>query len=134
MKRFILIAFAALFITGDAAAQNAEPMTAQEFRALAQGWTLHFRDEYGEYFGSEQYLDNGQTVWLPRGGQCLRGVWSEESRRICFLYGVGLSCWRIYRDGEEGLYAESADGASDTRLWLIRRDKAPVLCPEGPGV
>lgn len=120
-----------------ASAESRPPMTADDFRAVAEGWTLHFRNEAGEYFGSEQYLPGGRTVWLPQGGNCTPGSWVEESGRICFLYEIGVSCWRLFREGEDGIYAESAnetDVGEETRLWSVRRDKAPVLCPDGPGV
>ncbi|MFV0472838.1 MAG: hypothetical protein ACK5MQ_01130 [Pikeienuella sp.] len=130
MRRALALA---LLLAGPAGA--AEPMSAADFRAAAEGWTLHFRDRNGDYFGSEQYLENGRTVWLPSGGVCERGIWSEDQGRICFLYAAGLSCWRLYPDGEDGIYAESADdGPGVTRIWLERRDRNPVLCPEGPGV
>lgn len=127
---------ALLLVAAPAAAQDGEPMTAQEFRAASEGWTLHFRDAFGQYFGSEQYFEDGRTMWLPRGGTCEPGVWAGDGERICFLYGVGLSCWRLYREGEDGIYAESADDGDEgrTQLWLERRDRSPVLCPEGPGV
>ncbi len=112
---------------------RAEPMTGEAFRAIAEGQTLHFRDEAGEYFGSEQYFPNGRTMWLPRGGPCMDGVWAEVGDQICFRYLVGTSCWRLYPDAEGGVRAESADPASPmTRLWLIKRDNRPVLCPEDP--
>lgn len=134
MIRALLLAL--LLAATPATAQQGEPMTAEEFRAATEGWTLHFRDAFGEYFGSEQYFSDGRTTWLPRGGTCEQGVWASDGDRICFLYGVGLACWRIYEEGATGLYAESADGdpGAKTRLWLEKRDKSQLLCPEDPGV
>lgn len=126
--RILLIAFLAL--PGFA---YAEPMTGEEFRAASEGQTLHFRDESGDYFGSEQYFPNGRTMWLPRGGSCQDGIWAEVEDMICFQYLAGVSCWRLYPEEDDGIRAESADGQSPmTRLWLIKRDDRPVLCPDDP--
>lgn len=133
--RFILLFILAVF--AHAAPAQEAPMTGAEFRAFAEGHTLHFEDETGEHFGSEQYFEGGQTLWLPRGGQCERGVWTAESGRICFLYAVGIACWRVYRLGENDLAAISADdleGEPTTRLRLTRRDRTPLICPDGPAV
>jgi hypothetical protein len=111
----------------------AGPMTGEEFRAASEGQTLHFQDETGDYFGSEQYFPDGRTMWLPRGGSCMDGIWAEVSDMICFQYLVGTSCWRLYPDGNDGIRAESADGQSSTiKLRLIKRDNTPVLCPDDP--
>ena len=119
-----------------AAPAAAEPMDGAAFRAFSEGWTLHFEDEAGGYFGSEQYFEDGRALWLPQGGQCHRGLWTETDGRICFLYDVGISCWRLFAEGEDGMTAISDDdtGRPPTRLRLLRRDRSPVLCPEGPGV
>lgn len=114
-------------------------MTGEEFGDFAEGWTLYFETEQGEYFGAEQYLKNNRTIWLPRGGSCSPGVWAEDRQRICFLYGATVSCWKIFADGPDGIHAENADdeGARAgvaTRLRGFRRDRAPLLCPDGPGV
>jgi len=112
------------------------PMSAREFRDFAEGHTLHFRDRAGNYFGSEQYLPSDQTIWLPNGGQCLKGIWAEDAGRICFGYRTGTSCWRLYAEGEDSLYARNADedGGQLVELWLLRKDEQPLLCPDGPGV
>ena len=129
----IRAALALLLLAAPAAA--GEPLSGAEFRALTEGWTLHFSDEAGEYYGSEQYLPEGRTVWLPRGGRCERGVWAAAEGRICFLYSYGYGCWRVYRRGDEVTAVEDPhDGAPPTRLRLSRRDRDPLLCPEGPGV
>lgn len=119
-----------------AQASAEELMTSAEFRSLTEGWTLHFNDEAGEYYGSEQYFSDGRTVWLRAGGQCEEGIWMEESERICFLYEIGMSCWRLYRNGENSFIAETADGdgGDGSRVSSFRRDRAPIVCPEVPGV
>ena len=81
--------------------------------------------------------DNAPRVWYPRGdsaGHLRRlALWLAP---LSWLYGAGVACWRLYREGEDGMVAVSADkdGAPPLTVRLIRRDRSPVLCPEGPGV
>lgn len=120
-------------------ADDRPTMTGAEFRAYSEGYTLHFEDESGRYFGSEQYFPDGATVWRPRNGECERGVWAEDQGRICFLYVVGIACWKLYVE-EDGLSAVSANadsGKTDenpTRLRLRDRNQIPVSCEEVPSV
>ncbi len=122
-----------------AAAEGRPAMTGADFRAYAEGYTLHFEDESGRYFGSEQYFPDGHTVWRPRNGECERGVWAEDQGRICFLYVVGIACWKVYVE-DEGLSAVSANGdageidETPTRLRLRDRNQVPVSCDEIPSV
>lgn len=112
------------------------PMTGKQFDELGTGWTLYFEDDSGAYFGAEQYLGQGRTVWRSRNGGCQWGEWYEAEGQICFLYkGQRPSCWRLYSEGE-GLRAESADQNAEDRLTLrmITRDQRPVNCEEGPAV
>ena len=114
-------------------------MTGSEFRALSEGYTLHFEDMTGEYFGSEQYFEDGRTLWRPRNGECERGVWAEDRERICFLYVVGLACWKLFRDADD-VTAFSANGENGeideapTQLRLRDRNQVPVSCEEVPSV
>lgn len=113
-----------------------EPMTGEAFRALTEGWTLHFQNADGEYYGTEQFLSDGRTVWLRAGGQCHDGVWVEDGDRICFLYEVGVSCWRLFPEGADGFSAQSADGGANdgARISAFRKDRSPLVCPDAPGV
>lgn len=131
MRRALALALALV-----AAPAAAEPMGAAAFGAFAEGWTLHFRDEYGNYFGSEEFFADGRTIWKPAGGVCHEGLWAEDRDRICFLYETNIACWRLYAKGADGIYAESADhdGPPRTRLWLMRRDHSGLSCEETPGV
>lgn len=128
MIRAALIAFALLALPVGAA----EPMSEAEFRDFTEGWTLHFENEAGVYYGSEQYLPGNRTIWLPTGGRCEHGVWAGDRDGICFLYESGASCWRVFTEPDEGLVAVNSDGV--LRLRLKARLRAPVLCPEEPGV
>lgn len=114
-------------------------MTGGEFRALSEGYTLHFEDMTGEYFGSEQYFEDGRTLWRPRNGECERGVWAEDRGRICFLYVVGLACWKLFREAGDvtALSANGENGEIDeapTQLRLRDRNQVPVSCEEVPSV
>ena len=121
------------------AAQDRPSMTGSDFRELSEGYTLHFEDMTGRYFGSEQYFEDGRTLWRPVNGECERGVWAEDRGRICFLYVVGLACWKLFRDGDD-ITAFSANGDSGeideapTQLRLRDRNQAPVSCEEAPSV
>lgn len=130
---------AALMLTAPAAhasdLSSSRPMSGPEFQAASEGWTLYFETEDGEYFGAEQYFENRESLWSPRGGQCVPGVWRAVDDRICFVHFRDLACWRIYGEDGEVAAAQSAE-PNDTGLTLrvIRRDKAPVLCGEDAGV
>ena len=106
-----------------------EPVTGEDFAAYARGWTLHFEQD-GAPFGVESFdLDKG-VVWKPEGGRCERGVWGSDGPRICFFYPGVAACWRMFRDAD-GLFAEAEDDPSFI-LRIVRRDRAPVLCDDGP--
>ncbi|MGB0506480.1 MAG: hypothetical protein ACPGGK_09825 [Pikeienuella sp.] len=113
-----------------------EPMGGDQFDDLSTGWTLYFEDDSGAYFGAEQYLGNGRTVWRSRNSGCQWGEWYEADNQICFLYkGQRPSCWHLYSEGE-GMRAESTDQNAEDRLTLrmINRDRRSLNCEEGPAV
>lgn len=146
VRAFTLFLTLAGFLALAGAAPAEQPMTGAEFRAFAEGHTLHVEDENGVYYGSEQYLGDNRAIWLPDEGECQQGVWAEVTDRICFLYESGdVSCWRIFRDGAMSMRFQSVPAYEDTEfqapdappsliLRLTKRDQRPILCPEGPGV
>ncbi|RMH52217.1 MAG: hypothetical protein D6686_02915 [Alphaproteobacteria bacterium] len=117
-----------------AAAGSEEPIGAEGFRALAEGWTLHFERE-GRHFGSEQYLEGGRSIWRAGDAECERGLWYEADGAICFIYEtVPLpQCWHVFRrDGE--IFARPVDDPDGrAELRLSGRDRAPLACP-GPSL
>lgn len=135
IRWFLILSFLPLI----AFAEERTAMTGADFKAYSEGYTLHFEDETGRYFGSEQYFADGRTVWRPRNGECDRGVWAQDKGRICFLYVVGIACWKVYVE-DEGLSAVSANGdageidETPTRLRLRDRNQIPVSCEEVPSV
>ena len=107
------------------------PLGAADWRAYAEGWTLHFEDS-GAAFGAETYLPGDAVIWKPEGGACAHGYWTGTQGRICFLYQDSVACWRMFRDGD-GVLARPADGGGPS-LRVARRDRAPLMCPETPAV
>lgn len=131
MIRAVLLA--ALAAAAPAGAET--PMSGEDFRAATEGHTLYFQNEAGEYFGAEQYLEDDRTIWLPRGGRCVDGRWRASEGRICFLYYDAVACWRVYGANGEVASAEAADpGDAPLTLYAFRKEAAPLLCPDGPGV
>ena len=126
---------ALLLITAPAMAE--EPVSPAQFRAFAEGWTLHFEHE-GEPFGQEHFEEGGDTIWRHPDGSCMEGVWAPHGGQLCFYYGQGdeVLCWRALRD-EEGLYVRLLGEGPDAGLELrvTGRDRQPPLCGEpGRGV
>ena len=132
MRKFVL---AALLICLPALAQ--EPVSPEEFRDFAEGWTLHFERD-GEPFGSEAFERGGKVRWRYSDGSCVRGAWRAHDDRLCFLYdsedeGPALNCWRMMRD-DDGMFARLLDGENaGLELRVARRDRTPLLCGQ-PGV
>ncbi|MGF1658000.1 MAG: hypothetical protein ACFCUS_01045 [Rubrimonas sp.] len=124
------ISLAALMLFCAAAASSAQDaVTGAEFGAYARGWTLHFEQD-GAPFGVESFDAGDGVVWRPEGGRCARGVWGADGPRICFFYPGVAACWRMFRDAD-GLFAEAEDDPNFI-LRIVRRDRSPVLCDDGP--
>lgn len=110
-----------------AAAGGAAPLSAEEFRAFAEGWTLHFELD-GAPFGAESFRDGGRTLWRPEGGACTPGLWTAVGHEVCFSYGEDRACWRLWRDARGVIARSSPDGATEVRV--SRRDRARLDCGE----
>ncbi len=129
------ILIAALLIAAPALAE--EPVSPDEFREFAEGWTLHFERD-GEPFGSEAFEGGGKVRWRYSDGSCVNGAWRPHDGELCFLYdsedeGRVINCWEMLRD-EAGLFARLVSGRNaGLELRVSRRDRAPLLCGE-PGV
>ncbi|RMF34365.1 MAG: hypothetical protein D6754_15180 [Alphaproteobacteria bacterium] len=112
-----------------------ERLDGAAFRALSEGYTLHF-EQGGVHYGTEQYFRDRRSLWRPGGSdRCEEGRWYEENGAICFIYEdeIGPACWHVIRrDGD--VYARSVndpDGLAE--LHLYRRDRVPLNC-KGPSV
>jgi hypothetical protein len=106
---------------------SAAPLTAEEFRSFAEGWTLHFELE-GAPFGTESFGDGGRTLWRPEGGVCTPGLWTAVGSEVCFFYGGETACWLLWRDAGGVIARSSPDG--DMEVRVSRRDRAPLDCGE----
>jgi hypothetical protein len=106
---------------------GAAPLSAEEFRAFAEGWTLHF-ELHGAPFGTETFGPGGQTLWRPEGGACTPGLWAAIGQEVCFFYGDDSACWRLWRDAGGVVARSSPDG--DMEVRVRRRDRAPLDCAE----
>ena len=112
-----------------------EPMSADAFRALAEGQVLRFTLE-GAPFGAEQYFAGRRSLWRYADGTCAAGIWWAEAGGVCFRYDErpDTQCWRFeHRPG--GFAAELVEGGAGTGfvLELSGRDATPLPCP-GPKV
>ena len=126
---------AALLIAAPALAE--EPVSPDEFRDFAEGWTLYFERD-GEPFGSEAFERDGKVRWRYGDGSCVRGAWRAHDGQLCFLYdsedeAAGINCWKMMRD-DQGIFARLLDGENaGLELRVARRDRTPLLCG-APGV
>jgi hypothetical protein len=126
----IRLALAALLLALPAAAGE-RPVPPSEFRALAEGWTLHF-EHLGAHYGSEVFRGDGRTTWQYRDGTCVDGRWEAHGAQLCFTYEDGRDerlCWRFLEDAEGYLARLLGDGPdAGLELRLSRRDREPLLC------
>lgn len=122
----------ALTTSGMALADEIRPITPNEFRDYAEGYTLYFEED-GKPFGSESFEPGGKTTWRYSDGLCVDGAWRPHGAQICFFYGdqQGVLCWRMFREGKEGgLIARllGEDKSTELELHIARRDKKPLIC------
>ena len=107
-----------------------QPITPQEFRDYAEGYTLYFEQD-GQPFGTESFEPGGATTWRYGDGVCTEGVWRPHGAQICFYYGdqQGVLCWRMLRDGDDLIARLLGDGENaGLELRIVKRDREPLLC------
>ncbi len=125
---------ALLATTNAALAQDL--LSADEFDQLSVGTTLYFSED-GRHYGSEQFLENRQSVWRAEDGSCVNGRWAEIEGGICFLYDGSdtTHCWVLIR--EDGIITITsmtpAEGELPTQLEVTSQDTIPIICT-GPTV
>ena len=116
-------------------AANDRIVSADEFQAMSEGYTLHF-EQFGSYYGAEQYYPGRQSTWKYSDGTCTEGEWTTSGPNICFAYRdqFGVQCWIFSERGGE-FYARLSHEPpqSPEELRLLRRDKVPIGCP-APGL
>jgi hypothetical protein len=110
----------------------AEPVSTEEFEALAEGMTLRFALD-GIPFGAEQFFAGRRSLWQFADGTCQEGRWWADGGMICFAYSPDPAemCWRLTRETGR-LFAESMVPGG-LRLEMTGRDDIPLPCP-GPDV
>jgi hypothetical protein len=77
------------------------PMTAAEFEAYVTGKTLTY-SQFGEVFGTEEYLPDRKVRWQFTEDECQFGSWFERGELICFVYEYSPEehCWTFWRQGD----------------------------------
>lgn len=116
------------------AAQDARPMTAEEFEAHVTGRTLTFHFE-GQPYGVEQYLPGRRVLWAFIDDECQEGVWYPRADMICFAYDVNPEeqCWHFFatENGLRGVFV-GPDGPG-TELYEVQNAPGGLSC-KAPGV
>lgn len=108
------------------------PMSPEEFRDYAEGYTLYFEKD-GEVWGSESFAEGGGVVWRYPTGDCMPGVWRPYEGRVCFYYGLGseVLCWEMTKRKDD-ILGRLLDGPdAGLELTITGRDRRPLLCSEG---
>ena len=105
-------------------------MSAAEFDAYATGKTLTY-SQYGEIFGTEEYLPNRRVRWQVTGDICQYGRWYEKGGLICFTYeySEGEHCWSFWHE-DGGLKALSVDDPPESELSEVKDATRGLTCPE----
>ncbi len=106
-------------------------LTGSEFDAYVTGKTLSY-GQYGQVWGTEQYMPGQQVLWAFEGAPCEYGQWYEDHGAICFIYegNPNTSCWYFYK-GSQGLVAQFLGASS--QISEVANSPEPMNCP-GPQV
>ncbi len=109
------------------------PMTAEAFDAYVTGKTLTY-SQYGQIFGTEEYLADRKVRWSVSETLCQYGSWYPEGDNICFVYEYDPNphCWTFWLD-EDGLKALSVNDVPGAELSEVQQTDTPLTCP-GPDV
>lgn len=130
--RALALATIAALVPLTALAQD--PMTAEEFDAYATGKTLTY-SQYGEIYGTEEYLPNRRVRWQVTGDICQYGRWYEKDGLICFAYEYsdGEHCWSFWQE-DGGLRALSTEDLPGDELSEVKDATRGLSCPADVGV
>lgn len=128
-----LAALLALLPLPLAAASGQATMTAEEFDAYVTGKTLTY-SQFGQVFGTEEYLPGRKVRWQFTADECQYGSWYPRDDLICFHYEYDQSehCWRFWKEGD-GLTALSVDDPPGWELSEVAETTQGLSCP-GPDV
>jgi hypothetical protein len=129
MRLFLALLFSALASTG----QAETPLTAEEFEAHVTGKTLTYQ-QFGGYFGIEEYLPGRKVRWSVAPNECQYGSWYPEGQNICFVYEYSPTpaCWTFWLRGG-ALVVLSVNGIPGEELHEVGQSTEPLPCP-GPDV
>jgi hypothetical protein len=121
---------AACLAAAPAQAAAPGPVSPEEFRDYAEGYTLYFERD-GEPWGAESFAPGGEVRWRYPSGRCVDGVWRAYGERVCFYYGPGseVLCWRMAREDDGTLTGTLEDGPdAGMTLTITGRDERPLIC------
>ncbi|WP_336461730.1 hypothetical protein [Frigidibacter sp. MR17.24] len=116
------------------AADEAKPLTAEEFDALSVGRTLTYAAG-GRVYGTEQYLPNRRVIWAFTGDVCKSGHWFPEGDEICFAYEdvADLQCWTFFQT-PGGIAAKFRGDPAGDPLIAVQDSDQPLPCMPDVGV
>lgn len=81
-------------------------LTREQWRAIADGRTLYYRNESGAFVGREYYVPGTQrAVFVYFDGNCYEGTWSESGGVFEFRYD-DVFFFRHLRRGDSLIAAE----------------------------
>ena len=128
------LALATLLTLAPLTALAQDPMTAEEFDTYATGKTLTY-SQYGEIYGTEEYLPNRRVRWQVTGDICQYGRWYEKDGLICFAYeySEGEHCWSFWQQ-DGGLRALSTEDLPGDELSEVKDATRGLSCPADVGV
>lgn len=130
--KHLTLPLAALLLALPAGAAMETPVSPQEFRDYAQGYTLYFAEGDGEPVGSEAFGPEGRATWQSLDGTCVEGLWQAYDDQLCFYYGFEavVQCWRVLRDPDGLLVRRTGEDQDppDLTYRITGRDRKPLLC------
>ena len=127
--RYALICASCLTLAMPAVAEDAPPITADQFDAYVTGKTLTY-EQFGEIYGTEEYLPNRRVRWQVTGDLCKYGHWYEKDGLICFTYeySQGEHCWAFWEE-EGGLRALATNALPGEELSEVKDAPQRLNCP-----
>ena len=131
--RFQILAAALALLALPATAQDGPPMGAEAFDAYVTGKTLTYA-QFGQIFGTEEYLPDRRVRWRFSQDMCQYGSWYPKGDEICFTYedNPAEHCW-VFWEKEGGLAALSVNDAPGAELSEVQQTSDGLNCP-GPEV
>ena len=132
LPRTITSYLCALILALGAPAHAERILSPEEFEAISKNQTQYFY-RFGEFFGSEQFFDDRETIWMFADGSCDHGVWYPVGDLICFEYDSldHAQCWNMIEKSDGSLAARLNGFGPENDLNLKTINQADLPCP-GP--